>query len=270
MGNFFRPGLETLEGREVPSASPIAMPNLGPALVAAAAPQQQAVSIIPLSITGVSIQNGQLIASGLLGNQSFTAPLTLSNAAGSTAATPILDLHLDAIHLNLLGLTVDTSPICLTITAQPGPGNLLGNLLSDVSHLLDQGTSLSTILGGLTGAQQSTLTDGLNSLLNSVFQNLTSPSAVSGGGHGHGHGHANAAPAGNILHLSVGPVDLTLLGLNVHLDNCDNGPVTVDIGAQPGPGNLLGNLLSGITHLLDHNHSGHHLGQLINALEGLL
>jgi hypothetical protein len=37
-----------------------------------------------------------------------------------------------------------------------------------------------------------------------------------------------------ILNLELGPVDLTLLGLNVHLDDCDDGPVTVDITARRG------------------------------------
>jgi hypothetical protein len=59
----------------------------------------------------------------------------------------------------------------------------------------------------------------------------------------------------NVLNLSLGPVNLNLLGLNVHLDNCANGPVTVDITAQSGPGNLLGNLLGNLSHLLD-SHAG--------------
>jgi hypothetical protein len=73
------------------SAAPTAAPALGPALIAPAAPHHQAGAIVPLNITGVSIQNGQLVANGLLGNQSFTAPVSLSNAANSTTATPVLD-----------------------------------------------------------------------------------------------------------------------------------------------------------------------------------
>jgi hypothetical protein len=49
-----------------------------------------------------------------------------------------------------------------------------------------------------------------------------------------------------ILHLELGPLDLTLLGLEVVLDNCDGGPVVVDISGQRGRGNLLGNLLCGL------------------------
>jgi hypothetical protein len=234
----------------------------------------QLASTIPLSITGVSIQNGQLVANGLLGTEPFTAPLTLANevtgttaptSAAAAAATPVLELQLNPIHLNLLGLTVDTSAICLDITAQPGPGNLLGNLLSSISGLLNQGTSLGNILGGLTSTQQSTLTNGLGSMLNTVFADLTAPTAATS---------VTASPTGNILHLSLGPVNLNLLGLNVHLDNCANGPITVDIGAQPGPGNLLGNLLTGVTHLLDNTHGVQAvdmaLAQLVNSVEGLI
>ena len=44
----------------------------------------------------------------------------------------------------------------------------------------------------------------------------------------------------------LGPLDLNLLGLEVHLDT-----VHLNITAVPGPGNLLGNLLCAIAGLLD-------------------
>jgi hypothetical protein len=49
-----------------------------------------------------------------------------------------------------------------------------------------------------------------------------------------------------ILHLELGPLDLNLLGLQVHLDK-----VVLDITAVPGPNNLLGNLLCAIAGLLN-------------------
>src|SRR5262249_30249068 len=158
----------------------------------------------------------------------------------SPGTTPILHLQLNEIHLDLLGLKVDTSKICLDITAQSGSGNLLGNLLTDIAHLLDGGAPLGGILGGLSTAQPGTLTSGLQDVPNGVFGLLGSQSSA-----------ASANASTNILHLSLGPVDLNLLGLNVSLDNCNNGPVTVDISAQAGPGKLLGNLLTSVAHLLD-------------------
>jgi hypothetical protein len=72
-----------------------------------------------------------------------------------------------------------------------------------------------------------------------------------------------------ILHLELGPLDLDLLGLQVHLDR-----VVLDITAVPGPGNLLGNLLCAIAGLLDGVDLGGVLGnllqQLIDALIRLL
>jgi hypothetical protein len=65
-----------------------------------------------------------------------------------------------------------------------------------------------------------------------------------------------------ILHLELGPLDLDLLGLVVHLDQ-----VVLDITAEPGPGNLLGNLLCSIAGLLD---GGSPLEQILNQLVGLL
>lgn len=50
----------------------------------------------------------------------------------------------------------------------------------------------------------------------------------------------------DILHLELGPLDLDLLGLQIHLDK-----IVLDIVAQPGPGNLLGNLLCAVAGLLD-------------------
>ena len=79
-----------------------------------------------------------------------------------------------------------------------------------------------------------------------------------------------AAPAGvivqqvacGILHLELGPLDLDLLGLVVHLDQ-----VVLDVSAEPGSGNLLGNLLCSIAGLLN---GGSPLAHILNQLVGLL
>jgi len=255
----FRPTLEALEQREV-LASPGSLhaPALGSALVSSITPTlQQISSILPLSFTNVAVQNGQVVASGLLGNHAFTTTLTGTLSAGATAATPILDLHLNAIHLNVLGLHVDTSDICLTITAQPGAG-LLGDLLGGVSNLLNNGPiSLTSLFNSLSTQQANQLSGQLTKLLNGVLGALENGNATVGGMASNG--------ACNILNLSLGPVDLTLLGLNVHLDNCADGPVTLDITAQRGPGNLLGNLLCGLSSLLDNGNVN--LGALSRRLD---
>ena len=91
---------------------------------------------------------------------------------------------------------------------------------------------------GLTTAQVNNLLGGLTSLLNTVLDNLLDAivTAITQG----------VGAVCDILHLELGPLDLNLLGLEVELDDCDGGPVVVDVNGQRGPGNLLGNLLCGL------------------------
>jgi hypothetical protein len=103
------------------------------------------------TVTNFSVVNGALTAAGTytgtLTNLTTlaTAPVsgTFSGApvTGGTGSCQILDLTIGPIHLDLLGLVVDTNAIHLNITAQQGPGNLLGNLLCGVANLLNGNTS---------------------------------------------------------------------------------------------------------------------------------
>lgn len=70
------------------------------------------------------------------------------DAAKATGTCQILNLVLGPLNLDLLGLIVHLNRVHLTITAQTGPGNLLGNLLCAIAHLLD-GVPLSGLLGKL-------------------------------------------------------------------------------------------------------------------------
>jgi hypothetical protein len=72
----------------------------------------------------------------------------------------------------------------------------------------------------------------------------------------------NTQASCDILHLELGPLDLDVLGLVVSLNR-----VVLDIDAQSGPGNLLGNLLCAVTGLLD-NPSG--LANLLNRILAIL
>jgi len=260
---------EELEARQLMSAA-TAVGSLIPSnLIAPALAEHKALkhvnaadttNVVPITITNVAAQGDQLVATGNIGGHAFTAPVTLSTvdadapagAAVAAPAVPILHLTLGPIHLDLLGLKVDTSKICLNIDAQPGSGNLLGNLLAGVANLLNGGTPLGTILGNLSSADLNRLLTGITNLLNGALGQVTAPTSLAGVTQ---QAAPATAPAVNILHLSLGPVHLDLLGLLVNLDNCANGPVTVDITAQPGPGNLLGNLLAGLANVLNSNAS---------------
>lgn len=93
------------------------------------------------------------IATGASGPFSLLGTLT---GAATTGSCSILHLDIQPISLDLLGLQVTTSEIVLDITAQQGPGNLLGNLLCGVANLLNGGQS----------------TAGLSNLLNNLFAAL--------------------------------------------------------------------------------------------------
>ena len=67
----------------------------------------------------------------------------------------------------------------------------------------------------------------------------------------------------DILNLQLGPLDLNLLGLRIQLNQ-----INLDITAQQGSGNLLGNLLCQVAKLLDGN--GRALGKLVGLLNDIL
>ena len=219
-----------------------------------AAPRQDSISVIP-TITGLSLENGQFVATGVAtaivnGRTTtvpFTAPVDLALNENQTGAgaCPILDLALGPINLDLLGLVVETSPICLVLTAYEG-GGLLGDLLCGVANLLGGGLDLGQILGGqglpnlpgLSALQVGQLLGGITNLLNEALGNLLDSiaTAITQG----------AGRVCDILHLELGPLELNLLGLEVILDDCEGGPVVVSITGERGQGNLLGNLLCGL------------------------
>jgi hypothetical protein len=122
-----------------------------------------------------SVANGVLEATGLLkgtmtdangtklGTVSQTVTMPVNTGATTSGATTsgakanatsqqaalacnVLDLVLGPLNLNLLGLVVTLNQVHLNITAVPGAGNLLGNLLCAVAGLLNGG-GLSGVLG---------------------------------------------------------------------------------------------------------------------------
>jgi hypothetical protein len=231
------------------------------ALETQAAPKASSITVVP-TIENITLGTNGLVASGsvtgTVKGRPFTAPfsdvpvdLALAEDQTGAGTCPILDLALAPINLDVLGLVVETSPICLQIVANDG-GGLLGDLLCSVAGLLDGGLSINDILGGLnlvdasgvqvlpalTPAQITGLLDAVGDLLNGALGQLLGAvltDVLDGNG-------ATCA----ILHLELGPLNLNLLGLEVNLDDCADGPVVVDITGERGAGNLLGNLLCGL------------------------
>jgi len=82
--------------------------------------------------------------------QTLLSPILISQTPGAT--TQVLDLVIASpdntppVQADLLGLVVTTSDIDAELWAQTGDGMILGNLLFNVSHLLDQGNAVSLLL----------------------------------------------------------------------------------------------------------------------------
>ena len=106
-----------------------------------------------VQLTGFQVINGQLNAVlnivNSAGNVLATVTTPVTGIFQGTGTCEILDLTIGPIHLDLLGLVVDTNAIHLRITAEAGPGNLLGNLLCAVAHLLDNPSATLTGVANL-------------------------------------------------------------------------------------------------------------------------
>jgi hypothetical protein len=100
------------------------------------------------------------------------------------------------------------------------------------------------VIGTLTG----TVTDALG-VVTSVVKTITLPVFI-------------GTTTCEILHLDIGPISLDLLGLQVDLSR-----IVLDITAEAGSGNLLGNLLCAVAGLLDHPSA---LVRTLNQILGIL
>jgi hypothetical protein len=75
-------------------------------------------------------------------------------SSSAVVACPVLHLVLGPLNLNLLGLNVSLNQVVLDITAVPGAGNLLGNLVCSVANLLNTQSILGQELTGLLNIVQ--------------------------------------------------------------------------------------------------------------------
>jgi hypothetical protein len=90
-------------------------------------------------------------------SRTITTTVNTSETANAPLACRILNLTLGPLNLNLLGLVVQLNQVHLTITAVPGAGNLLGNLLCAVAGLLNGGGALNGILSQIAALLNSIL-----------------------------------------------------------------------------------------------------------------
>ncbi len=154
------------------------------------------------------------------------------------------------------GPTARTATAAKTATPAKAPAAAKGTLTSVVDGTFGDGgvvtgtftpTRFAQQNGGLvaTGVLHSVLTNADGTSAGTADTPVTVPVQLATSGTP--KAAAAAAVIGcNILHLVLGPLDLNLLGLAVHLNT-----VVLDITAIPGAGNLLGNLLCAVAGLLD-------------------
>ena len=123
-----------------------------------------------MTVTQFVTRHGKTFALGVLTGQlgkrhiaarQVALPVTVPGAAATSGVTgaavvacPVLHLVLGPLNLNLLGLTVSLNQVVLDITAVPGAGNLLGNLLCSVANLLNTQSILGQELTGLLNIVQ--------------------------------------------------------------------------------------------------------------------
>ena len=130
------------------------------------------------------------------------------------------------------------STISVPITGTGGGGTFAGTFtLQRFANQAGQVVAQGIVSGTLTAA------DGT---VSSIVKNVALPAAVTDA-------------TCQILHLDLGPLSLDILGLQVNLSR-----VVLDITAQSGAGNLLGNLLCGVANLLNDPNG------LVKALNGIL
>ena len=149
----------------------------------------------------------------------------LRSTSAANRICQVLSLRIDPLRLNLLGLIVEIpEPVTLTITAN-SRGGILGSLLCSLANRGLSARGLSSAAAKLTSAVRKT---GLATSGASFAVPLTPQSA----------GAAQAIC--NVLELTLGPLDLNVLGLRVQLSK-----VHLRITAD-STGGLLGSLLCGL------------------------
>lgn len=158
------------------------------------------------------------------------ATSSVRHVQAATSICNVLNLTLGPLHLELLGLIVDLNQVVLTIKAD-SQGGLLGSLLCSLAGGSTPATGLATTAARLTKvAKSSGLATGAPAV--TVPLQTTTASAQ------------QAAAVCTVLDLTLGPLDLNLLGLMVHLGGGASGtdPLHLTITADPTKG-LLGSLL---------------------------
>lgn len=196
-------------------------------------------------------------AAGAGAVQSAPQPSQVAASAAMPATGTVLSKGALSATSRVFGATLNGTK------AVRGTFTPISSRISDTGKLVLRGTLRAVVIDKTTGVRTK-VTKAVNTLpVRSVNGNSLSSAARSAAPSA--SAAAAALPACQILNLRLGPVDLNLLGLEVHLRT-----VILNIVAVPGPGNLLGNLLCAVAHLLDGTPLGSQLSQLNELLASIL
>ena len=164
------------------------------------------------------------------GSETITEPLDgTTSSSTNTATTPLLNLQLPPLDVNLLGVTVATSPITVTASAQQGDGNLLGNALTGLSTLINT----------------ENVNNAVNNILRTVVTIVNSTNLNVDGITDGAFDTANTETT-PVLEVMVAPIQLDLLGVLV-----ETSPITLTVSAQAGQGLILGNVLTAVSDVFN-------------------
>ncbi|HEX7338279.1 MAG TPA: hypothetical protein VF252_13820 [Gemmatimonadales bacterium] len=168
-------------------------------------------------------------------NQSPTAPADKSSAELAPARRPVATgpIVQQVTNLAVTAANGTTGLFTGTLTITSFATNAAGDLLAN-------GTLVGNLVGSITG--------GATTAVNQTFTNLLVD--------------AGRCP---ILALDVGRIFLDLLGLQL-----DVAPISIDLTAVAGPGNLLGNLLCALVGILDQNPLAGAVANLLNQINAIL
>jgi hypothetical protein len=161
-------------------------------------------------------------------------------------ATALALMAMMAITPTALAASNTTSAVTAPVTGTIASGGTFTGTLTNI--VISNTNGVLTATGNLSGTLTKTDAAGNVIVIGTISNLLITLTAAATG-------------TCQILHLTLGPLDLNLLGLMVHLDQ-----VVLDITAQSGPGNLLGNLLCAVAHLLDNSGPLSGLAALLNNI----
>jgi hypothetical protein len=185
---------------------------------------------VDIAVDHIAVRHGRMVAVARAAStvrtrdgrlRAASQNVTLAVKQGTNCR--ILDLTLQKLRLTLLGLTVDTSAVNLHVTGNTSAS--LGKLFCQLAS----GLKLSTV------AKQARVARVLNHRMAGrrmhvvSFRSRIEPKATA----------AQASPVCPVLSLTLGPLNLDLLGLRVDLYGLTSkDPVVVTVTADPNGGSL--------------------------------